>query len=148
MKRPLERIFTALISAAIGALILITVVHCGPAFGQTVEPEWGVRISWDANPAYEEIVEYQVFWFDGDAGNWIQLAAVDASEALKFETRLSWIKSTLQVGNDLCFHIVAKKDDTVSAPSESACQTIEAFTSAVELSRPGAPVVEFVSTLP
>lgn len=111
------------------------------AQAQVVSPEWAVRISWSSNPAPEQVEKYIVSWFDGDSQDWIKLADVDHADdtTLEYVTRLSWIKSTLQVGNDLCFNIAAVKGETIVV-GDSECITIIQLGEEVSLVGVTAPV--------
>lgn len=105
-----------------------------------------VVMSWDANPPLEKVEKYRVEW--NDAGReWVNLGDVVATEAerLNFSTRVSWIKSTITIGNTLCFRVIALRGTEESEPSEQFCETIQPApaVSSGSITKPSTPSVEF-----
>ena len=128
-----------------GYLKLILLFLPGVVFSQQIDPDWAVRISWPANPSDEQVEKYQVSWFDGDIRDFRLLNEVEHEDnaTLTYVTRLSWIKSTLQIGDNICFSLVAQRGDDFSERSENGCIEIIQLgdtVTAIELSAPDKPV--------
>ena len=117
----------------------------GSVLAQQVDPDWAVRVTWLANPSDEQVEKYTISWFDGDINSFRSLDEVEHEDnaSMVYVTRLSWIKSTLRVGNEICFSITAHRGDETSERSQNGCITIIQLgesVSAIELSAPAKPV--------
>lgn len=136
------------------AVFVLYLMCVSPAISQTVAGKpWAIRLSWDeADTAVAEQVDnYIVSWFDGSRQTWVKLTDVAPNadrSRLSYATKLEWIKSTLQVGSEICMNVIAQSRDKFSEPSESACGVITSFDEPVELtvSAPTGLTIEFSPT--
>jgi len=89
------------------------------------------KITWDPNPASENIGWYIIEWFDGNAGNWIVFEQTSGTP--RSDGRLTY-ESTLRtpfdapVGTEICIQITAAKSNERSEPSEQACANVTSRT--------------------
>lgn len=116
------------------------------AQAQPLSPEAGVRISWPANPSAEAVERYIVSWQDGAEWRVIDDVAHVDDQQLSLTTRVTWLKSILEVGERICFRVVAVRGDESSDPSDS-CGVIPENLSGVvviSLQPPGALEIQWL----
>lgn len=97
------------------------------ARAQQVDDQWGVRITWPANPEAEQIDNYSISWQDNNLQTWVKFADVaptNPTDDLSIEYRLAWLRSSLQVGDEICISIRAHAGELTSPASDRACITI------------------------
>lgn len=133
-------------------LIACCLLASSSVSAQEIDNDWSIRLTWDPNPASENVTKYLVFWQDQTQDTWLLQNTVPVEAELfqgkhQYVTRIAWIKSTIKIGDELCFNIRAANDEQTSEPSESACATVSDPDAEVSfvISRPGKPIIEISS---
>jgi len=117
---------------AVGTLCALLIVRCtSPAHAQDLPRQ--INLTWSANPAEDKVQWYTIEYRFKSSEIWLRL---DDTSETTYAKDINQIGNGLQLGDEICFHIIAKNNEAQSQPSESAC--------AVMVSREGGTVIDDV----